>query len=116
MNGESILAYLSQLSLHNDREWFHANKSAYREAREAFEELVRVLTLELHARDASIPLADPRTLTFKLMRDTRFSQDKSPYNPAFRSRREATNPRRLFHQYKTGKPVDSRRRIICRYV
>lgn len=85
MNGESILAYLSQLSLHNDREWFHANKYAYREAREAFEELVRVLTLELHARDASIPLADPRTLTFKLMRDTRFSQDKSPYNPAFRA-------------------------------
>ena len=27
----------------------------------------------------------PRDLTFKLVRDTRFSHDKSPYNPAFRA-------------------------------
>ena len=25
----------------------------------------------------------PKSLTFKLVRDTRFSHDKSPYNPAF---------------------------------
>ena len=28
---------------------------------------------------------EPKDLTFKLVRDTRFSHDKSPYNPAFRA-------------------------------
>ncbi len=28
---------------------------------------------------------NPKDLTFKLVRDTRFSHDKSPYNPAFRA-------------------------------
>lgn len=27
----------------------------------------------------------PKELTFKLVRDTRFSHDKSPYNPSFRA-------------------------------
>ncbi|MDC0700663.1 DUF2461 domain-containing protein, partial [Blautia wexlerae] len=30
-------------------------------------------------------VVEPKELTFKLMRDTRFSHDKSPYNPAFRA-------------------------------
>ena len=28
---------------------------------------------------------EPKKLTYKLVRDTRFSKDKSPYNPAFRA-------------------------------
>lgn len=35
--------------------------------------------------DNSILHNDPKSLTFKLVRDTRFSHDKSPYNPAFRA-------------------------------
>ncbi len=34
--------------------------------------------------DASIPACEPKALTFKLQRGTRFSHDKSSYNPAFR--------------------------------
>ena len=36
------------------------------------------------AFDASVLHNEPKDLTFKLVRDTRFSHDKSPYNPAFR--------------------------------
>ena len=35
--------------------------------------------------DSSILYNNPKDLTFKLVRDTRFSHDKSPYNPAFRA-------------------------------
>ena len=41
--------------------------------------------LEIGKYDSSILHNDPKTLTFKLVRDTRFSHDKSPYNPAFRA-------------------------------
>lgn len=85
MKLDVILTYLTALEQNNNRDWFHAHKSEYHEASGAFEELVGSLMMELHARDAAIPLLDPKSLTFKLNRDTRFSHDKSPYNPAFRA-------------------------------
>ena len=85
MDLQPALAYLTQLEQHNEREWYHAHKAEYRAANDAFEELVRGLLLAVRQFDESIPLAEPRELTFKLQRDTRFSHDKSPYNPAFRA-------------------------------
>lgn len=85
MNLETVWSYLEQLEANNQREWYHAHKAEYGAANAEFEELVRRLLLEVREFDASIPLAEPRELTFKLMRDTRFSHDKSPYNPAFRA-------------------------------
>ena len=41
--------------------------------------------LEIGKFDSSILHNEPRDLTFKIVRDTRFSHDKSPYNPAFRA-------------------------------
>ena len=41
--------------------------------------------LEIGSFDSSILNYAPKELTFKLVRDTRFSHDKSPYNPAFRA-------------------------------
>ena len=82
---DRILRYLSQLEQNNDRDWFHAHKEEYRQACGDFEAFLGRLIPALCVRDASIPLADPKDLTFKLNRDTRFSHDKSPYNPAFRA-------------------------------
>lgn len=85
MKLDVILTYLAALEQNNNRDWFHAHKSEYQQACGAFEALVGSLTMELHARDTTIPLLDPKSLTLKLNRDTRFSHDKSPYNPAFRA-------------------------------
>lgn len=85
MNTELILSYLTDLKENNNKEWFHANKAAYKEANAQFEELVQELILKIGEFDASVLNHEPKTLTFKLMRDTRFSHDKSPYNPAFRA-------------------------------
>ena len=43
------------------------------------------MMLEIGKFDSSILHNNPKDLTFKLVRDTRFSRDKSPYNPAFRA-------------------------------
>ena len=85
MNATAILSYLSDLELHNEREWFHAHKTQYQEANIAFIDLVQQLILEIGKTDSSIINHDPHDLTFKVVRDTRFSHDKSPYNPAFRA-------------------------------
>ena len=85
MNTQMILGYLTELSANNNREWYHAHKAAYQAANGQFEELIQALMLRIGEFDGSILGHAPRELTFKLVRDTRFSHDKSPYNPAFRA-------------------------------
>lgn len=85
MNTQLILNYLTDLSNHNEREWYHAHKAEYKEANAEFELLLQELILKIGEFDSSILHNQPKDLTFKLVRDTRFSNDKSPYNPAFRA-------------------------------
>ena len=85
MNTQMILDYLTQLSANNNREWYHAHKAEYQAANAQFEELIQALMLRIGEFDSSILGHAPKELTFKLVRDTRFSHDKSPYNPAFRA-------------------------------
>ncbi len=85
MNIQFITDYLSQLSANNNREWYHAHKEDYKRANAEFEELLQTLIWEIRKFDDSIIHNTPGELTFKLVRDTRFSHDKSPYNPAFRA-------------------------------
>jgi uncharacterized protein (TIGR02453 family) len=47
--------------------------------------MVGALIVSIGQTDTSIIQNIPKDLTFKLVRDTRFSNDKSPYNPTFRA-------------------------------
>ena len=85
MNTQFMLDYLSALSMNNNREWYHANKDDYKRANAEFEKLLQTLIFEIGKFDSSILHNNPKDLTFKMVRDTRFSHDKSPYNPAFRA-------------------------------
>lgn len=85
MNTKPMIDYLSALSRNNNREWYHANKKDLQIANAEFEGLLQALMLEIGKFDSSILHNNPKDLTFKLVRDTRFSSDKSPYNPAFRA-------------------------------
>ena len=85
MNTELIMDYLSSLSMNNNREWYHSNKEGYKKANAEFEGLLHALILEIGKFDSSILHNNPKDLTFKIVRDTRLSHDKSPYNPAFRA-------------------------------
>ena len=85
MNTQLIMNYLSELEKNNNREWYHDHKEDYKAATAAFEELLQELLLEIGTFDKQALSLNPKDLTFKLQRDTRFSHDKSPYNPAFRA-------------------------------
>lgn len=85
MDTQLILNYLTELSDNNDREWYHSHKTEYKEANAQFEALLQELIFEIGKTDPSILHNIPKDITFKLVRDTRFSHDKSPYNPTFRA-------------------------------
>jgi len=85
MDTVAILKYLAQLEGNNERVWYHANKVQYKEAYTIFENLLQELIFGLAKTDASIIDNIPKESTFRLMRDVRYSHDKSPYNPSFRS-------------------------------
>jgi uncharacterized protein (TIGR02453 family) len=77
------LAFLTDLAAHNDRAWFTAHKPVYQtmllEPAQAF---VEVLGEQLRALAPGIrvdPRTDGRGTLMRLSRDTRFSDDKTPY-------------------------------------
>lgn len=85
MDTRLILSYLNDLSENNNRQWYHAHKAENRAANAEFEALVQALIFNIGKFDNSVIYNEPKNITFKLVRDTRFSHDKSPYNPAFRA-------------------------------
>lgn len=82
---EKVLKYLAELELNNNREWFAATKPARAEANAQFEDFVQALIAKIGEKDKSISHNIAKELTFKMVRDTRFSHDKSPYNPSMRA-------------------------------
>jgi uncharacterized protein (TIGR02453 family) len=72
------LTFLRALKRHNDGEWFRAHKADYVAHIEApLHRLLETLADDLH--DVAPELAcSPRESTFRMYRDTRFSEDKTP--------------------------------------
>ncbi len=72
------LKFLRDLAKHNERAWFASRKSLYEQ--ELLEPLRALVICASEAmRKARIPLDSPRSGTFRIYRDVRFSPDKSPY-------------------------------------
>ncbi len=83
---EKSLHYLSQLKQNNNREWFHANKAAYNEARAEFDAVTADLIAAVSRFDLSVGSLEPKECTFRIFRifrDIRFSPDKTPYKTHF---------------------------------
>jgi len=81
----NMLEYLSALESNNNREWYHANKEAFQKANAEFVQLIEKLIIAIGQFDNTIMYHIPKELIFRLARDTRFSNDKTPYNPSFRA-------------------------------
>lgn len=85
METNYITEFLTELKQNNNREWMNAHKELYHTAMEQFEQLVQNLIGDLSPSDSSVSQLNAKDLIFRLTRDTRFSHDKSPYNPSFRA-------------------------------
>jgi uncharacterized protein (TIGR02453 family) len=73
------ITFLRGLKRHNTREWFLERKAVYeRELRAPMVALVEQLDREFRAFAPDL-IASPKVSLFRIHRDTRFSEDKSPY-------------------------------------
>lgn len=79
---DKTFKFLRSLARHNDRAWFADHKADYdAHMREPFQRLIADLQPALHAVSAHFR-AEPRGVggsLFRIHRDTRFSNDKTPY-------------------------------------
>lgn len=82
-NFDFIFDFLKDIAIHNDREWFNAHRDRYEEARKIFEDIVGQVILRLASFDESIVRVQVKDCMFRFYRDTRFSEDKSPYKRHF---------------------------------
>jgi uncharacterized protein (TIGR02453 family) len=78
----ALFAFLGELRLHNNREWFERNKEQY--LRNVRDPMLRFISdfAPVLRKIAPCLIADPRPVggsLFRLHRDTRFSSDKAPY-------------------------------------
>lgn len=75
---DDSFTFFSELMENNDKEWFNANKKRFKDAIEApFIALLEALSNRLE--DARRPLSGGKSTVFRMHRDVRFSEDKSPY-------------------------------------
>lgn len=76
---KNVIAFLSELSSNNNREWFTANKNRYLEAKSQHESFTGQLISRIAAFDSDIGYLTPKDCTFRINRDIRFSANKDPY-------------------------------------
>lgn len=76
---EEVLNFLNELALNNDKEWFDRNKERYLRIKEYIESFTQKLLNGISEFDAPAKYLTPKDCTYRIYRDTRFSNDKTPY-------------------------------------
>lgn len=80
---KSILDFLSELSEHNDRTWFEANRDRYKQVKKRMDEVAAEFIEAVAAFDPAVEGVQVKDATYRIYRDTRFTKDKSPYKTWF---------------------------------
>jgi uncharacterized protein (TIGR02453 family) len=83
MHLRDLTQFLKELEQNNNRPWFIMNKPRYDILREEFLALVTALIAALGGVDKQVAACNPKKAMFRINRDIRFSNDKSPYKTRF---------------------------------
>jgi uncharacterized protein (TIGR02453 family) len=75
----TILHFLQELSRNNNRDWFNANKADFEKVQGYFLALVDDVIGGIRGFDPGIGPVVAKDCLFRIYRDTRFAQDKTPY-------------------------------------
>jgi uncharacterized protein (TIGR02453 family) len=71
--------FLSDLKMHNEREWFMKNRKRYDDAKSNFETFVQAVIESLAEYDPILKGLEAKSCTYRINRDIRFSNDKTIY-------------------------------------
>ncbi len=76
---KSTLDFLNSLKYNNNRDWFIKNKSRYIEAKDNFESFVQEIINKIIDFEPIMKGLEVKSCVYRINRDIRFSNDKSPY-------------------------------------
>lgn len=80
---KSTLDFLTAIKCNNNRDWFISNRPLYLDAKENFENFVQEVIDRIVLFDPIIKGLEARSCVYRINRDIRFSNDKSPYKSHF---------------------------------
>lgn len=80
---EQIISFLQALYENNNKPWFDAHREQYQQVRGKFNELALQLIDGVRKFDSNVGPLTLQDCTYRINRDIRFSQDKSPYKTHF---------------------------------
>jgi uncharacterized protein (TIGR02453 family) len=80
---KSTLDFLSAINCNNNRDWFISNRPAYLESKVNFESFVQNIINEIIKFEPIMKGLEAKSCVFRINRDIRFSNDKSPYKSHF---------------------------------
>ncbi len=76
---KKVIDFLCALRANNHRDWFEAHRDRYAEALAEFNAFAQRLIDTMPSVDPSVAGLTLRDCTYRIYRDTRFSNDKTPY-------------------------------------
>lgn len=76
---KEIIDFLGRLSANNERAWFDAHRAEWTHVRGRVTNLAAQLIDGIGSFDPAVRGLQPRDCTYRIARDTRFSNDKTPY-------------------------------------
>ncbi|HVN59567.1 MAG TPA: DUF2461 domain-containing protein [Bacteroidales bacterium] len=76
---QQTLDFLKKLKKNNDREWFNRNRKLYDSAKSEFEKFIDGIIREIARFDPILRGLEASSCMYRINRDIRFSNDKSPY-------------------------------------
>ncbi|GEP50487.1 TIGR02453 family protein [Flavobacterium noncentrifugens] len=79
MISKESLKFLDDLKKNNNRDWFLANKSRYESYKKEYYQLVQDFLDEIKPNDHMLDHLEVKNCVFRVNRDIRFSNDKTPY-------------------------------------
>lgn len=80
---KTTLTFLADLKKNNNREWFIQNRKNYELAKTEFEKFVQAAINQIAVFEPIMKGLEAGSCIFRINRDVRFSNDKSPYKAHF---------------------------------
>ncbi|KAF8500237.1 hypothetical protein F5888DRAFT_1801789 [Russula emetica] len=86
----------------NDREWFRLHEPVFRLAEAEFKSFIENLTELFTEVDSQIPPLPPKDVIYRIYRDVRFSNDKTPYKTNLSATFSRGGRKGIFAGFKPG--------------
>jgi uncharacterized protein (TIGR02453 family) len=102
---KSTLDFLTAINCNNNRDWFLANRPQYLEAKANYESFVQAVIDKIILFEPIMKGLEAKSCVFRINRDIRFSNDKSPYKSHFGGKKNGDKFAGYYFHIEPGKSI-----------